>query len=545
MLLRFKDLKRLREIARILTKYGFGYLVDTLKLPKIVFRKKTTLKLTRGERMRLVLEELGTTFIKFGQILSTRPDIIPEDIIAELQKLQDQVPPFSFKKVENEFKVKFKKSIKKIFKEFKETPIASASIGQVHLAKLHTGEKVIVKVQRPNLEKIIAKDTDLLFFFASLFEKYMPEIRLYNPIGLVEEFKKSIQREINFETEAHNLEKIKQFSKDDKNIYSPDVYWEYTNVKFLTMEYVKGIKVSNFKKLDKRNYNRKLIAKRGAEAIFKQIFEYGFFHADPHSGNIFVLPQNKICFLDYGMIGYLDEEAMRFLANFLIAIIEKKESKLINTLLEEGLISNTCNLYELKLDINEVFIDYYNLPLKQINIGKILNEIIKIISKHHIHVPSHFMLVIKTLITIEGIGRQLDPDFNPIIEIKPFVKKLLWQQYNPKKLTLELGEALKENFSLLKSLPKDLRFLIKEITKGDIKVNFEHKGLESLNKTLDRASNRFAFSIVMAAFLVASALIIQSNTPPFLWDMPILGVIGFVLSGIVGFVLLISIIRKK
>ena len=544
MLLKFQDIKRLREIAHVLTKYGFGYLVNTFKLPKIVSRKKRKLELTRGERIRFIFEELGVTYIKFGQILSTRPDIIPNDIITELQKLQDRVPPFSLKEVEEEFNAEFKKPVKKIFKEFEKTPIASASIGQVHLAKLHTGKKVIVKVQRPNLEKEIAKDIDLLFFFASLLEKNMPESKLYDPIGLVGEFKKSIQREINFETEAHNLEKIKQFFKNDKNIYSPNVYWEYTNAKFLTMEYVKGIKVSDFKKLDKGNYNRKLIAKRGAEAIFKQIFEYGFFHADPHSGNIFVLPQNKICFLDYGMVGYLDEEAMRFLANFLVATIEGKEGKLISSLLEEDLIPDTCNLSELKLDINEVFINYYNLPLKQIDIGKLLSEIVKIIAKYHIHIPSHFILVIKVLVTIEGIGRQLDPDFNPIVEIKPFVKKLLWRQYNPKRLTLELGEVLKESFYLLKSLPKDIRFLVKEIVKGDVKVNFEHKGLESLNDTLDRASNRFAFSVVMAAFLISSALIIQSNVPPFLWDMPILGVIGFILSGVVGFILLISIIKK-
>ena len=248
MSLKFKNLKRLREIAHILVKYGFGHLVDNLRLPNPVFRKKITLKLTRGERIRLILEELGATFIKFGQILSTRPDIIPNDIIFELQKLQDNVPSFDVKEVEAEFKIAFNQPIKKIFQEFKEKPIASASIGQVHIAKLHTGKKVVIKIQRPNLEKLISEDIDLLLFLASLFEKHLPESRFYNPIGLVEEFKKSIQREINYETEAHNLEKISQFFKNDKNVYIPNVYCEYTNAKFLTMEYIKGIKVSDFKK---------------------------------------------------------------------------------------------------------------------------------------------------------------------------------------------------------------------------------------------------------------------------------------------------------
>jgi len=543
-MVKIKNLKRLKEVVHILTKYGFGYLADSLKLPKVIFRKKAVEKLTRAERIRLIFEELGTTFIKFGQILSTRPDIIPKDVITELKKLQDQVPPFSFKEVEIEFKAEFKKPIKKYFKEFEKIPLASASVGQVHFAKLHTGKKVVVKVQRPNLEGKTSEDIGLLSFFAVLLEKHVPESRLYDPIGLVGEFKKSIKREINFETEAHNLEKFRQLFKNDENICFPEVYWEYTNEKFLTMEYVKGIKVDEFEKLDRKKYNRKLLAKRGTGAIFKQILEYGFFHADPHSGNILILPNDRICFLDCGMVGYLDEGLMNFLANILVSVIERKEKRLISTLMDGEWIPDTCNLHELRLDISEVFINYYDLPLKQIDIGKFLNQIIDIVAKHRIHIPSHFLFVIKALGTIEGVGRQIDPDFNPIEEIKPFVNELLWRQYNPKKLTLDFAEVLKESFFLLKSLPSDARYLIKKLIKGETKIKFEHKGLESLIDALDRTSNRFSFSVIMAAFLISSAIIIHANIPPFLWDLPILGVVGFALAGIVGFVLLISIIRN-
>jgi len=550
---RYKNLKRLQQIITILIKYGFGYFVKQLRLIDLIAKGSKILKLKTSEitkaplpvRIRLVLEELGPTFIKLGQVLSTRSDLIPPNYIKELQKLQDEVPPFEYVQVEQIIKKELGTDISTIFKSFEQKPTAAASLGQVHQAILEDDNVVVVKVQRPNIEKIIETDLDILFDLARLTERHIPASRLYDPVGIVEEFARVIRSELDYGTEGRNAEKFRKNFQDDETIYTPKIYWEFSSKRILTMELIQGIKINNLQELDKAGYNRKKIAENGAKAFMKQILIDGFFHADPHPGNMLVMKGEIIGFMDFGMMGRLDEEIKEKGVDLFIAILERNPGKIINEMLNLGITSQEIDTRSLKIDIREMLDQYYDKSLKEIKLGELINQLVNIAIKYHIRIPVEFALLGKSLLTIEGIGLVLDPHFNLAEIAKPYAQDLILERKSPQRFILKLLNDLAELYNLIILIPKQLSKTLKKMEEGVFKLEFQHRGLENLITALDRSTNRLAYSLILAAIIIGSSLIMQTDKGPHFMGFPVIGVLGFLIAGILGLGFIIIIIRSR
>lgn len=550
---KIRNIQRLRHILQVLVKYGFGYIIDRLNIEQNIigrrFKKLAPIKKLDvfdhpvPVRVRRALEELGPTFIKLGQILSTRADLIPLEFCNELEKLQDQVPAFEYKKAEEQIRNEFKKPVSKIFDNFSTEPKAAASLAQVHSAELKTGEKVIVKIQRPNIKMTIATDLEILYWLANLAEKHIEESRIYNPVEVVNEFKKTILKEIDFNTEANNTERFRRNFKNDNTVYIPGIFRDLSTAKILTMERIEGIKSTDLKGIERAGLDRKQVAINGANALLKQIFIDGFFHADPHPGNMFVLDNNRIAFIDFGMVGRIDEEAKAQLASILSAFLERDIPEMSEAFIAVGAIEEV-NAKKLNLDLRDLMEHYYGISLKELRMGQLLVDIVDIVSQNKIKIPPDLFLLSKALITVEGIGRKLDPEFNMTVQAKPFAEKLVRQRYSAKNIAREIRKFAKALYGFTSSLPKDLNLILNKIKKGTLRVEFEHRGLENLIAQMDKVSNRVAFSVIIAALIIGSSIIMQTNKGPLFLGFPMLGIFGFLAAGIMGLWLAIAILRS-
>ena len=548
----YRHINRYREIITVLFKHGFGDLVTSSQIEKyldfgkklITNRKvKKPTSLSRWERIRMVLEELGPTFIKFGQIMSNRPDILPEPLLMELEKLQDSVPPMPNEEAIEMIEQELGKPISQLFKNIDPNPIASASIAQVYRAELFNGEKVAVKVQRTGIQKIIETDLEIMFHLSLLMEKHIAEMEILNPVEMVKEFERSIHKEIDFNIEASHIERFARNFQTDLSIYIPEVYKDYSTKKILTMEFIDGIKVSNLNGLIKAENDPQIIAGRGCDLVLKQIFEHGFFHADPHPGNILILKDNIICFLDFGMMGTLLPKYQDYLGNIILGVVNKDSKKITETLLRLTGTYNIENRDQLEYRVSELVNQYAYISLKEIKVGELLNKLFRMLIDFKLRLPSDFYLLSKALITIEGVGTKLDPDFDMVSHIEPFAKNLLKKRMDPVKLAKDLYSSVAEFRLLIKDFPFEIREIIRQIKTGKLKVEFEHKGLEPMLVKHDQISNRIAFAIVLASLIIGSSLIVLSKIPPLWQGIPIIGIVGFVGAGIMGFWLLISILR--
>jgi ubiquinone biosynthesis protein len=548
----YRNLGRYREILTILFKYGFGELIDTLKIEQyleislqMLFKKqpKNLERLSRPERIRLVFEELGPTFIKFGQILSTRPDLIPYEYAKELEKLQDDVPPFEYNDVRRIIWEDFGKSVDAVFQSFEEKPMAAASIGQVHRAKLESGEEVVVKVQRPDIRKIIEVDLEIMLHIGYLMERHLEEFDIQHPTRLVSIFARTIEKEINYKIEAANTEHFSRQFLDNPTIYIPKVYHDLTTSRVITMEYVDGVKASEIVTLREEGYDLVEIADRGASLLMDQFFVQGFFHADPHPGNILILPENVICYVDFGMMGRINRRERHDFADLIMYIVRRNERKVVDVILKLVEVHGPVNRSELESDVAELIDSYLGLPLKHLEVGPIMQQLLELVSRHKLCLKPNLYLVVKAAATVEGLGRVLNPDFEFVEHAEPFIKKLQLERYHPQNIAGDLLESGAELFELLKEIPGELREILRLTRQGRIKIEFEHRGLESLLTHLDRTSNRIAFAIVIAAQVVGSALIVLADVPPKWYDIPVIGLLGFLVAVIMGLWLLISMLR--
>ena len=550
----YKNINRLRQIINILIEYGFDYFVKQLGLIKLPTKSEKILKLKPSKidqtplpmRVRLTLEELGPTFVKLGQILSTRPDIIPLKYIKELEKLQDKVPPFAYAQVEQIVHKELGANVSELFQSFEEKPFASASLGQVHKAILKEDKvKVVVKVQRPDMEKIIETDLDILFHLTRLAERHIPESRLYDPVGVAEEFAKTIRMELDYGTEGRNAERFRKNFEEEKTIYIPKVYWELSSKRILTMEYIDGIKINHLKELEEAGYDRKKLAENGAKSFMKQMLIDGFFHADPHPGNILVMENEIIGFMDFGMTGKIDEETKEKYVNLLIAVLERNSNKILTEILNLGFTSQeTIDTRSLKTDIADLLDQYYDKALKEIKLGEFITHLVQISIKYHIKMPAELALLGKSLLTIEGIGLALDPDFNLTEIAKPYVKDIILERKSPQHLLLKLSNDLSEFYNLMFLIPKQLSKTLKKMEEGIFKLELQHRGLENLINALDKATNRLSYSLILVAIIIGSSLIMQTDKGLQFMGFPVIGVMGYIISGILGLGLVIMILRS-
>lgn len=537
----------------VLFKHGFSEILRRLRLGPISFfsvlwlrrkSRKEELGKPFPVRIRLTLEELGPTFIKFGQMLSMRPDLISADIVSELQKLQDQVPPFDTTLVREIIAGQLQKPVDDIFTSFSHMPDAAASIAQVHKAYLADGTCVAVKVQRPGLRQQIAVDLEILFYLADLAEKHIPEVSLINPTAIVREFAKSLYNEIDFQREARNMESFRKYFSQDESIHIPAVIHEYTTERILTMEYIDGIKVSDIDMLTKKSYDKKQIALNGVNAFFKQVFEFGFFHADPHAGNIFILPQNVIAPVDFGIIGFINQHLRKQLGRALKAFIDRDGYQFAKVLRDLELVEESNISRDLCHDIEHLINYYYNMPFNQIRIGAAVFDLIDIIRKYHVRIPADLILLGKTVAVVETIGKNLDPGLNIADCASPYVQKAILEAANPIRQAKDFLQFLNDSGDFMKDLPDELRTILKKVRQDKLKVQLDHTGLDYFVKEMDKASNRLSFSIIIAAFLIGSSFVSQFTQGPTILGIPIFAFIGFASAGFLGLVLLVAIIRS-
>lgn len=548
-----QNIDRLRQIIQVLIKYGFGYIVDRLNIDRNIirksiikigpFKKLDTFEMSVPVRARKVLEELGPTFIKLGQILSTRPDIIPLDLCDEFEKLQDEVPPFEYSKVEEVIRDELGKPVNKIFNNLSRTPEAAASLSQVHYAELKTGEKVVVKVQRPDIKKVITTDLRILEGLSKTIEKRIEESKTYNPVEIVNEFRETILREIDFNAEATHIARFQKNFKDNDTVYVPKIFHDLSTGRVLTIERIEGTKINDVESIERSGLDKKQIAVNGANAILKQIFVDGFFHADPHPGNIFAVEDNKIVFLDYGMVGRIDETTKDQLANILTAIIERDVSEISETFLAMGMIDGV-NIRKLNMDFAELMDSYYGIPLNELRVGPLLIGIVNMVSRYNMKIPPDLFLLAKAMLTIEGVGRRLYPEFNMTAQAEPFVEDLIKSRYSSKRIAKEIRRFAKDLYRLKNTFPKDLNIILSKIKKGTLSIDFEHRGLEDLLLHMDKVSNRISFSLIIAALVIGSSIIMQTDKGPLFMGFPLLGIIGYLAASILGLWLAIAILRS-
>ncbi len=553
--LSYRHIRRYREIISVLAKYGFGEILAKLDLRKYLGRRLPLFKtpteiaaLSHWERVRLALEELGPTFIKFGQIMSTRPDMVPRELIEELEKLQERVPPFPTVEAKRIIEEELGRQVEDIFADFDEGPIASASIAQVYKAVLRSGEMVAVKIQRPGIARTIEVDLEIMKHLATLIERHIKGLDTLRPVAMVEEFARVIRKELDFGLEAAHIRRFARNFHSDRRIHVPHVYNDLSSAKVLTMEFIQGYKVSDIttsSKCEEQNINidPKVVASRCADLILTQVFEHGFFHADPHPGNIRVLKGNVICFLDYGMMGSLSLQHRDALADMLIGITTCDVAKITKTIQKLSGYTTRVNRESLEQDISDILDIYAYRSLKELEIGNLFQNIMNTIVKYRLNVPRDFYLLAKALVTMEGIGRSLDPEFNAVEHARPFARRMVYAKMIPGRLTRDLISSLLDTRALIHEFPSEAREILALVREGELQVKFRHDGLEPMLKTIDKGTNRISSAIVLAALIIGSSLIVLSGVPPRWHDIPLIGLIGFMLAGLIGFMLLFVILR--
>ncbi len=541
---------RFRHIINVMVRNGFNGLIEALRLRRIYRKGKPSTELLmspRAKRLRLALEELGPTFIKMGQMLSTRADIVPHDIFIELQKLQDQVPPVPSDKIKSEIESELKTSLDDIFVEFDNIPLASASIGQVHKARLKTGEKVAVKIQRPDLKKIVEDDLNILNTAAVLAERHIPEIRIYNPVDFVREFAKALRNELDYSLEARNMEKFSHNFADDKSVYIPKVYWQFCTSRIITMEFVEGIKVTNINELQKKGYDIKRIARKGAEAYLKQIFIHRFFHGDPHPGNIYILPNEVIAFMDFGIVGRLTTAMTSKLNRLLISIARKDTEAIADAIIAISSIDENASEDDLLADIAELADKYYDISIGQLSVETLIFDMTEVSARHRLVLDRQLSLLGRVLAQIEGVGRQLDPDFDIVTLIQPFAQNLISRKYSPHEMLKKTYKVAGDYADLVRSMPRDIQTALDRVKSGKLRIEFKHIGLENLVSGLERSTSRLAFAIIIAALVISSSMIMALEKPfgPSIFGIPVIGALGYLIAAISGLWLVINIIRNR
>lgn len=548
---RYKQIIRYREIVQVLARHGFGNLIDQLELVPYLSLPRRLLRgvtpgppLTAPERMRLAIEELGPTFIKLGQILSTRPDLIPPPYIAQLVRLQDTVPPAPWEAVREQLERELDGPLGERFASFKAEPAAAASLAQVHQATLPGGEEVVVKVQRPGIEETVEVDLEILFDLAHLIQRRTPLGEIYDLVDIAEEFAFTLRNEMDYRREGYNADRFRRNFANEAALYIPNVYWDYTTQRVLTLERISGIKIDDVAAMDAAGVDRRQVAKSAARIIIKEVLEDGFFHADPHPGNFFVMDEAVIGAMDFGMVGHLDQRDRENLVRLYIVSVQLDTEGIVEQLIRMGAARRDVDRAGLQRDISRLLNRYHGRPLKEIRAREVIEEVMPVAFRHQLRLPSRLWLLGKTLAMMEGVGLQLDPDFDIFAVSQPYVRKFLWQRVSPETWGRRLLKSGGDWGELLADLPRRVPRLIDQLEEGDLQFTLRIREIETLFVRLDRVGNRLAISVLLAAFIVSLALLMPSFVGGRQGWIFWLIVLGFVVSSGLGLWLLLSIWRS-
>lgn len=553
----YKNVNRVRQIVNVLLKYGFGQLVDQLHLNRFVpFRKRLRtfgqwppLKSpTVPERLRMAFAELGPSFIKLAQILSTRPDLITKPFADEFKKLQDRVPPFPTEDARKIIEEETGRPLDEVFSRLDAEPVAAASIAQVYHGTLRDGSEVVVKVQRPGIRDQIETDINILTAVALLMERYISESVFYNPSGIVEEFARTVRKELAFTEEARNCVRFKKNFEHVHDVVIPKIYSEFTTDTLLIMERIDGVRIDDIAEITRLGLDRARLAKIGVDAYFKQVLDDGFFHADPHAGNIFALKDGRIGFMDFGIVGRVTPELRETMANTFLALIHKDFDRLIEQYIELGLVPEHVDLEvfrrEFRLDLADFLEPLYGRTLKELNFAEYMDTVTHLAIKHKMKIPSDLILVNKAMLILENLGWELDPDFDFIAAAEPYATKLVKERIRPARIYEKARKNILELSDFVTLFPKQMKQIIRKVLKDDIHVKMTHIGLDKFIRDMDRSSNRISFSLIISAILLSSAIMHATGVGPKFHGMSILGFLSFGIAFFLGIWLLISIIRS-
>jgi ubiquinone biosynthesis protein len=545
--LRFlRHLGRVRQIVTVLVTHGFGDLIERLGFRRYVewgqrrlFRRPPDVGLTTPQRIRLAFEALGPTFIKFGQVLSTRPDLLPPELIEELSVLQEHVPTFEPAEATRILEEQLNRPVEELFAQFERQPCAAGSLAQVHRAVHHDGTRLAIKIRRPRAVVDVERDLALMAEAAPLFAG-IPQLAIFDPVGLVNHFARTIRRELSFRREARTIDEFRKLFSKDATLYVPRVYSELTSDAVLTMEFIGGCRSDDIAAIRAAGLDPGQIARNGARIYMKQIFEFGIFHGDPHPGNVRIQPDGAIALLDFGMVGVIEEDARDQLIDLFVAIARNRVDRVTSIVREIGHPQRPVDVLLLKADVHAFLDRYYGLPLEHLKIGPLLSDFTALLASHSLQCPPDLMLLLRALVTLDGLGRRLDPNFNLAAELAPFIESMVQRRYDPRRL---LSRAASDLGSLLRAahnLPVSLNRTLEKLGHDDLKVQLEHRGLDKLIHEFDRSSNRIVVALITSALVVASALFIRAGGGASVWiTAPV-----FALSGLLGLWLIYGILRS-
>jgi len=548
---KYHHVRRYNQIAAVLLKYGFEDLVSYMDEKKrfAFFRKilpqkiqQESLHLSKWEKIRLACEELGPTFVKFGQILSSRPDLVPTELILEMEKLQDSVPPIAGNIAADVVERELQKPLDVLFASFEKEAYASASMAQVHKAVLKTGEQVVLKIQRPGIREVIEADIRIMYYLAAVFRKRIPALKNIDPVGLIRHFEASMLKELDFIHESVNIQRFRDNYQTDKGAgaytTAPQVYQEYSTSRVLTMEFMRGAKISDVEKLNTMHINRPLVGERLVKTYFRQVFDHGFFHADPHPGNILVLPGDTICFLDFGMMGNILRKDLEDLGSLILAVFSRDFKGIIaavQNLTDSPLLKDNRDL---EADLFEFVNNYHVKRVHKNELSTLMLELKDIVMKHGIKLPSQFYLLARSLVSLEGSALQLDPHLDMMKIARPFMVKSIAYKYTPLKFGKRFFKSMYELGLYLEEFPRDLKTAMRRITSGEIQVQLEHKGIDPLIHTFNRISRQLVSAVIIGSLIIGSSLLINASMPPKWHNVSLLGLAGLSVALFLGIGLL-------
>jgi len=549
---RLSRLSRYQQVVRTLLRYGFVDLVSQPPLSRvpglgrIVAGKDGTAELewTRYERIRMALAELGPTFVKLGQVAANRPDLLPPGLIAELEKLQDEVPPMSPADFEAVLDEAYGDKRQDYFAEIDPRPVAAASIAQVHRARLKSGEAVALKVQRRGIRAVIEADIAIMYTLAELVERLLPPDFYARPTEVVRAFEQQIKKELDFKLERTHMEQFRKRFARERKVYIPRTWPEYSTDTVLCMEFIEGIRLSDVEALKRKGIDPAKLARRGIQLYFRQFFEFGLYHADPHPGNIIIRPDGTICLLDFGQVGRLTPYDQELLGELFVAAIQLDARSIRQVLERYAMVEAGEDGPRLEYEINDLIATYADLPIEQIDFRDVAARIFDLVYRFRLRLPANLLLLAKTLVIAEGMGLRLDPSFHLLQDLRPWAMKLVSQRYNPTAVAKKLSKGMLDMLRLSARLPRYIEELLEKANEGRLRIEFEHKGLNAFYQELDLIANRFVLALLIAALILGSSVVVLARIPPLINHVSAIGLAGFVLSGVLALWLLVNILRR-
>lgn len=552
-----RNLGRLRQIMSVFVKYGFEDLIANSTLRNLVpealrlkwmRQEQPALQYSRFERIRMAAEELGPTFVKLAQVLSNRPDIIPDGLVKEFEKLQDRVPPFDGETARNMVELEIGRPIEEVFQWFNDVPLASASIGQVHRACLIDGTEVVVKVQRPEVQATVERDLQLLQEIVKRSDRYLRKQGVLNAQDIVNVFERSMSKELDYTNEARNIQKFREFYKDRKDFYIPRVFRKYSTGKVLIIEFVSGCRFTDKKQLREWGLDIKKTVETGLNIYLAQIFEYGYFHADPHPGNVLVRQDGTICLIDFGMVGQLSKRDKVAFANVFVSMAKEDARKMALSMKKLAISDNVKDMRALETDLQGLIDDYATLDVSEASIAELTTQLQKVMLRYQMVVPAGIFLIFRALAILEGIGKIMYPQLKTYDYIKPYGRKIVEEQLSPENIWSEIQYRGEQISSFLSGIPVDLKEIMQQTRSGKIHFEVELQGYGYLLKKLDSITNRLVLTFIICSLILGSSITATVPFPPRYmtqYGLPYWSLLGYIIAGILCLILLYAIIRRR